>query len=260
MAKEFTDEEIRAEMLENGRGGKDFFAARDRLQQRAAEAERAAAALRPVASESDVAAWQMEPSAADILAESKNRQIPVEQAREDLRAKFAADARRLAAFSASTAAEVSEALAAAEAAREKAELLLGEAEGQLSAIVNGFIAVATIRQKISVCKSLRISSDEERRLAHGALDHFVNMKTGFSSTATATGFRAFAEDLAFRVALTPHIDEFLQPLEKQAATLIGSIRKQAAASQMDLGKVFALLQSERTEPLFHNPEFFAGLI
>ena len=93
---------------------------------------------------------------------------------------------------------------------------------------------------------------------------WVNMKTGFDSVAMTSGFREMSEDLAFRTVLNDHIPAFVAPLEKQAATIIASVRAQADDSKMDLKKVFALLASERGqragESLLQNSEFYEGLI
>jgi hypothetical protein len=180
-----------------------------------------------------------------------------------LKRKLAADARRLAAFAPAASAEISEALGQAEAARARAENLLAEHEAKLAAVTNGIHTLGKIRQKIFVAKTLLLSEDNKRELASAALDYFVSMKTGFQSPQVNSGFRAMSEDLAFRTVLNDHISDFCKPLEKQAATIIASVRAQADDAKMDLKKVFALLANERGqrgESLLHDSIFYAGLI
>ena len=139
-----------------------------------------------------------------------------------------------------------------------------EHEATLDAVTNGIHSLGKIRRKISVVKSLLISEDNKRQIANAALDYFVSMKTGFESPQVSSGFRAMSEDLAFRTVLNDHISAYTAPLEKQAATIIASVRAQADDARIDLKKVFALLASERGqrvgESLHQNTEFYAGLI
>jgi len=256
---QFTDDQVREEMNRAGNGGRDFFAARDRLIQQHREAERNLAKLTPVATETEDA-WMIEPSAEDILTEAKNFSLKPEDARESLRAKLRADAKRLAAFSADAAEEISAARAEAEAAREKFEMLLAETEGQLDAVTNGFVAVGNLRQKIAVLKTLILSGADKNQIANRALDYFCDMRTGYSSPAVVSGFQNLCDDLIRREALSAHVKVRLDDLQNQAAHLVNSIKAQAEQSGMDLKKVFALLAAERTEPLFKTPEYFAGLI
>jgi hypothetical protein len=259
-----TESEIRTEMTRIGGTGGDYFSAQTRLQHRLDEAERALEKLKPIVSETDAAPWSMEPTSDQILAEAKNFGLTNETAREKLREKLAADAKRLASFSAEAATEISEALAEVEAARSRAANVLAAHESALESVTLGIHSLGKIRQKISVVKSLLISEDGKRQIANAALDYWVNMKTGFDSVAMTSGFREMSEDLAFRTVLNDHIPAFVAPLEKQAATIIASVRAQADDSKMDLKKVFALLASERGqragESLLQNSEFYEGLI
>lgn len=253
-----TDAEIKTEMSKIG-GGNDYFTAQARLQQRLDEAEREVQKLKPVAVKDD-APWSIEPSADQILVEAKNFGLSNEAARENVKKKLAADAKRLAAFSPQASAEISEALTEAESARERAENLLAEHESALIAVTTGILAVGNLRRKIAVVKSLMISEDNKRQIATAALDYFVRMKTGGESPQTISGFRAMSEDLAFRTVLNDHISAYTAPLEKQAATITASVRAQADDAGMDLKKVFALLASERGqrgESLQGNAEFYA---
>ena len=262
MARIPTESEIKNEMSSIG-GGNDYFAAQARLQHRFAEAEAAVEKLKPQVVKSDDVFWAVEPTADEVLHEAKQKGLTVETARENLRAKLADDAKRLAAFSESASAEISEALAAAEAARERAASVLAEHQATLSAVTTGIFAVGNIRKKISAVQSLRLSADAEKQAAKTALDFWVDQKTASETTQNVSGFRAFAEDLVWRRALNDHIAEYVKPMEKQAATLIASVREQSASSKMDFKKVFALLSAERGrggESLLQNCEFYAGLI
>jgi hypothetical protein len=262
MARNPTPAEITKELNSIG-GGNDYFAAQARLQHRLDEAERAVAKLTPVVSSTDAAPWAMEPTPDQILHEAKSFGLTLESSRENLQKKFAANARRLASFSPAATAEISEALAEAEAAHERAESVLADHENVLSAVTTEILALGALRQKISIVKSLLISADNKRQIAHAALNYFVQIKTGGESIATNSGFRAMSEDLAFRTVLTDHVAEFVAPMEKQAATLIASIRAQAQVAGMDLKKVLELLTSERAqrggEPLL-PVEYYRGLV
>lgn len=259
MSQEISDKAVVEEMSRIGGGG-DFFAARERLQQQLNEAERAAARLRPAASEADLAPWQMEPSADDILRASRDLAMTPEDAKQHLRKKLSDDAKRLASFSAQAAAEITEAWNQAEDARNRAEMLYAEHEDALETVATAFITLGHLRQKIAVVRTLLLSDDDKRHLANTALNHFVDMRTGFGSPATSAGFQAVCQDLAFRAELAQHIAAYIQPLERQVATLITSIRDQASRNGMSLRKVFDLLAAERTEPVFKNAEYFAGLL
>ena len=111
-----------SEIVKEASRDNDFFAAKARLEQQFRAAESAVEKLKPFASETDAAPWNMEPSADQILTEAKNFGLTNEDARESVKRKLAADAKRLAAFSPTASAEISEALGQAEAAREKAKI------------------------------------------------------------------------------------------------------------------------------------------
>jgi hypothetical protein len=259
MAQKPTEKEILAEMQSIG-GGNDYFAARDRLQQRFAEADRAVEKLKPAVVKTDDEAWVMEPSADQIAIEAKNFGLTNEAARESLKNKLAADARRLSSFSTDAAAEISEALKEAEAARQRAENLLAQHEAALSAVTGGIISVGNLRRKIARVKALAVDTAGELQLGKRALEYWL-LRTESPSTENETGFKSLADDLVIRAALTPHIAEFIAPIEKQAGALVARIKAQAAASGMDLAKVFALLAKEsaqRGESL--NADFYEGLL
>jgi hypothetical protein len=176
---------------------------------------------------------------------------------------LAADARRLAQCSTIASEEISTALAEAQAARERAENLLAEHEGALNSVVAGIHAVGSLRRRIFAAKSLALDADGEKQLAKTALDYFVDRRTTSETTANASGFTTFANDLVWRRTLTAHIPEYVKPLETQAAALIEKIRAEASAAKMDLKKVFSLLQSERGQPgesLLHDLSFYSGII
>ena len=63
----------------------------------------------------------------------------------------------------------------------------------LEDVTAGIIAVGNIRKKIAVVKSLLISDDSQRQIAHAALDFFVATSTGFQSPQTASGFRSMQQ-------------------------------------------------------------------
>jgi hypothetical protein len=261
MARIPTKYEIQNEMASIG-GGNDYFAAQARLQHKFDEAERAVEKLKPVLIGTD-AAWSMEPTADEVLHEAKQKSLTVETAREDLRAKLAADARRLASFSADAATEISEALAEAEAARDRAANVLAAHEAALSAVTAGILSVGNIRRTIAVVKTLAVDDGVERYLAKTALDFWVEQKTTSETVRNTTGFRAFADDLVWRRALNSHIAEYVKPFEDQVSGLIVKIKAQADAEGMDLKKVLALLEAERGqrgESLLYDSNLYAGLI
>ena len=261
MSQKPSDKEIVAEMNRIGGGG-DFFSARDRLQYRLDEAERAVAKLKPAVSETDGARWSMEPSADEVLNEAKQKGLTVETAREDLRKKLAADARRLASFSSSASVEISKAFSEAEAARERAASVLAEHESALTGVTAGILAVGNLRKKIAAVQSLRLSAGDEYQLAKTALDFWVEKTTSSETIQNTSGFTAYCNDLVWRRALNSHIAEYVKPFEDQVSGLIVKIKAQADAADMDLKKVLALLTSERAkgggEPLLGG-EFYNGL-
>ena len=258
-----TESEIQTEMSRVGGTGNDYFSAQVRLQHRLDEAERALEKLKPAASKRDDMFWAVEPTADEVLHEAKQKGLTVETARTDLRAKLAADARRLGSFSASASAEISKALAEAEAARDRAASILAEHEATLSAVTNGILAVGNIRKKISAVQSLRLSAGDEWQLAKTAMDFWVDQRTTSETVRNTSGFRVYCDDLVWRRALNSHIAEYVKPFEDQVSGLIVKIKAQADAAGMDLKKVLALLTSERAqrggEPLL-NGEFYKDLI
>lgn len=263
MSKIPSDAEIKTEMARIGGTGGDYFSAQTRLQHRLDEAALAVEKLKPAGGKTEAEPWQLEPTADQILAEGKNFGLTNEDARESVKKKLATDAKRLASFSAAAAAEINAALAEAESARERAANILMEHEAALNGVTSGIFAVGNIRKKIHAAKSLCLDDASARTLAKTALDFWVDKQTISETVQNSTGFRAFAEDLVWRQALNTHIAEYVTPLEKQAATIITSVHKQADDAKMDMKKVFALLASERGqrgESLLHDSNFYAGLI
>lgn len=259
-----SESEIQNEMRRIGGTGGDFFSAQNRLQQKLDEAEAALEKLKPVVTETDAAPWRIEPSELEITYEMSRGAGSREDARASAAKRLAADARRLASFSAVAATEISEALEQAEAAREKAANLLAEHEAALSAVTTGIFALGNVRRKIAAVKALTLDATAEKQLATTALNFWVDKKTTSETPQNASGFRAYAEDLTWRRALNGHIAEYVAPLEKQATALIAAVRAQAESAKMDLRKVFALLASERGQSggdqLFHDSTFYEGLI
>ena len=252
-------QDIQNEMTRVGGTGGDYFAARDRLQQRLDEAERAVAKLRPVVSETD-APWSVEPAENEVLHEAKQSGLPIETARVKLRAKLAADARRLLSYSTNAATEISAAREEAEAARERAENILHAHEAAFAGVTGGILQVGNLRKKIAVIKALALDKSGEAALAKTALDYFL-LKAEQPTAENQSGFRVFAEDLALRRALTPFIAEHIAPLEIQVASLVLRIKAEAKAAKMDLEKVFAILKAERAQRGESLPcEHYEGLI
>src|ERR1022692_2262137 len=165
MSRSPTPAEIKTQMEKIGGSSGDYFAAQAFLQNELDAADRAFEKLKSEIVKSDVEPSPIEPTADQILAEARNFGLSNDTAREKLRDKLAADAKRLASFSASAWAEISQALAEASAARERAENVLAEHEVALNAVTNGIFALGKIRQKISVVKALLLSNDEKRNLA-----------------------------------------------------------------------------------------------
>jgi hypothetical protein len=209
--------------------------------------------------QNDIASF--EPAADEILAESRNFQMPPDAARESLIEKQRAKSQRLADFAPAAADEISAALAEADAARERAENLIAANEGALNGVCQAILAVGNLRRKIHLVKSLALTADAEKHLAETALDYFLH-KSEQATIENQSGFRVFSEDLVFRSALTPHIAAYVAPLETQVAGLIAKIRAEAREFKLDLKSVFQKFADERGqagEPILLDAELFEGL-
>ena len=210
--------------------------------------------------ENDIATF--EPTPDEIFAESKNFQITPEDARKSLQEKQRAKSQRLANFSPVAADEISAALAEADAASERAENLIAEQHAVLDGITSALLTVGNLRRKIRLVKSLALAADAENQLATTALDYFL-LKSESATPQNVSGFNAFADDLAWRKALSAHIPAFVAPLETQVAGLIAKIKAEARESKMDLKKVFQLFAAERGnagEPVLLDSALYEGLI
>jgi hypothetical protein len=210
--------------------------------------------------ENDIASF--EPAADEILAESRNFQIPPDAARESLIEKRRAKSQRLADFAPAASLEISEALAQADAARERAENLMAEQQATLDGITSAIIAVGTLRKKIRLLQSLTLNTATEKHLAETALNYFI-LKSESATPQNVSGFQTFADDLAWRKALSAHIPAFVAPLETQVSALIAKIKAEARESKMDLKKVFQLFAAERGhagEPVLLDAALYEGLI
>ena len=202
-----------------------------------------------------------EPSADATLAESKNFQLTPEEARKSLQEKQRAKTQRLADFAPAAAEEISAALAEADAARERAENLTASREAALNGVCQAILAVGHLRRKIRLVKSLALTADAEKHLAKTALDYFVN-KSEQATPQNVTGFNTYADDVAWRKVLTPHVAAYVEPLEIQVAGLIAKIKAEAREFKLDLETVFQKFADERTragEPILLDAGLFEGL-
>jgi hypothetical protein len=257
-----TESEILADM--DATGGDDYFAVEARLQRRLNEAERAAEKLLPLAKGDNAEPWPTEPSSEAIHEKMQIYGLTFEDARAEVKAELVADAKRLAAFAPESATEISEALAIAEAARERVENLLADHEAQLSSLTGQIFTLGKIRRKIAVVKSLALDDVGAAQIAQSAISYFVERHVRGATTQNVTGFRSSVEDLAFRKVLTEHVSVFTAPLESQAVEIIKEIRSEAKICKIDLRKVLELLAAQRGksggEALEMDSNFYSGLV
>jgi hypothetical protein len=203
-----------------------------------------------------------EPAANEILAESRNFQMPPEAARESLIEKHRAKSARLADYSPAAMDEIQAALAEADAARERADNLISDQQAALDGILQAVLAVGNLRKKIRLVKSLALTDGAEKQLAETALDFFLR-KSESATPQNVSGFNAYCDDLCWRKILTPHLEDFVRPLETQAALLIQKIKSEAKSQKMDIKSVFSKFAAERGtagEPILLDGELYDGLL
>jgi hypothetical protein len=225
----------------------EFFAESDRLRRELDAAAAETEKLLPLAKSDNAAPWSTEPSP-DAIHEKE----------------LVADAKRLAAFAPESATEISEALAVAEAARERAENLLAEHEAKLSTITGQIFALGKARKKIAIAKSLSLDDAGAQRLAHTALTFFVDRQVAGASNHNLTGFRSNIEDLSFRKVLNEHIETFTAPIKSQVVEILKTVRAEAKSAKIDLHKVLELLAAQRGksggEALEMDSNLYSGLV
>jgi len=257
-----TDSEILAEM--DATGGDDYFAVEAQLQRRLNEEALAIEKLKPLAEKNDVAEpWSILPSESAVLERMATYGVTYQTAFDEVKAALVADARRLNSCAPESAAEISEALAEAEAAKERAEFLLAEHEATLSGLTSQIFALGKVRRRIAVAKSLALNDAGARHLAHAALNYFVEKKVNRETVQNVTGFRSNVEDLSFRQCLNNHITDFVAPLESQAVEIEKAVRAEVKAAKISLVKVLSMLAADRgvrgSESLDHDSSLYAGL-
>jgi outer membrane murein-binding lipoprotein Lpp len=170
-------------------------------------------------------------------------QLSIDDARAHLRAKLASDARRLAASSAATVAEINAANAEADAARERADQLAAERQAALDSAENMIYSYGELRLKIQAVRALALSDADEKAIAESALNFFV-LKNADPSARNVSGFVTTATDLALRYVLTPHIAGFVAPLEAKCKEIAANVRALAAENKICLRTFVKTLTSE----------------
>jgi hypothetical protein len=192
----------------------------------------------------DNAPWPLaEPSASDILKAQTDLQLNHEDAREHLRSRLAADARRLALASAETIQEINLANAEADLARQRADELAAARQAALDAVESQIYSYGELRLKIAAVRALALDKADEKVLAENALNFFL-LKTSDASARNVSGFTTCATDLALRLALSNHVPAFVAPLEAQCKALAESVKALAAENKICLRTFVKTLTSE----------------
>jgi hypothetical protein len=250
--------------MANQHSDDEFFAESDRLRRELDAAAAETEKLLPLAKSDNAEPWQTEPSPEAIHEKIQIYGLTFEDARAEVKSELVADAKRLAAFAPESATEISEALAVAEAARERAENLLAEHEAKLSTITGQIFALGKARKKIAIAKSLSLDDAGAQRLAHTALTFFVDRQVAGASNHNLTGFRSNIEDLSFRKVLNEHIETFTAPIKSQVVEILKTVRAEAKSAKIDLHKVLELLAAQRGksggEALEMDSNLYSGLV
>jgi len=258
--KKPTEPQIQAEMARPG-GGNDYFAARERLLAQFREAEAAETALKP---KGDDSPWKVEPDPDVVEVRMRSHGESREDAEAYVRRELEAGAKRLAKFSPGASMEISEALAAAQAARERAESMVEAHEALLSGLSTQIFALGEVRHKILIISALYLPPDYARGLAHEALRWFLDRKLTGSNVQNDSGWAVTIQDLAFKSVLQPHLPSFIEPLEAQAKIIIVAVRETAAEARIDLRQVMQLLYAESGQPgrlkLRPDSNLYSGLV
>jgi hypothetical protein len=253
--KEFTDEEVVAQMIPAD--GNDTFATRERLT-RAAQQNSS-----PLAEEENLPRWNTEPSPDLIAAEMKNSGLGIRDAREKLRAELAADARLLESYNPEVSEEISTALTAASEAQARAAELIEHHQQTLDELKQKTVELCGVRLQIKQLRTLELDKAGQKFLANQALEFFMAKKSGNTTPQILSGWTMTIENLVYRVALAPHLPNFIEGLEKQAAQIIKNIHALATAEKLDLGRFIVAYKTERGSggadlPL--DETLFAGIL
>lgn len=207
--------------------------------------------------------WR-EPTTDEIRDEQRLLGASFNDARNALRCRLAADARRLKSAAPSAADEITLALFAADEAKRAAEEMLEARQVVLNNLEAEIYQLGNLRLKIRLIESLGMDEAREKATAHRALGFFLAKQGVGFCVQTESEWQSSLKDLTCLTALRPHLGEFLKPMEAQANELVASIRAIAATAKINLGNFMQLLARERGQRpganLSHDLSVYKGVI
>lgn len=236
MTSELTETELQEQMISADRGDIAQTNARV-LQQRAREKQEQAKGA------DQDSPWR-EPTTDKIQDEQRILGTSFNDARNALRRRLAADARRLKSAAPSAADEITLALSAADEAKRAAEEMLEARQVVLNNLESQIYQLGNLRLQIRLVQSLAMDAPRKKAVAHRALSFFLAKQGGGLCAETEGGWQSSLKDLSYLSALDPYIQEFIEKMEIQAKGIIAGIRATAADNKINLKDFMAFLAGE----------------
>jgi len=217
----------------------DYFAAEGHLKHDLMTAQQTAMRRRPAPAPKPEG-WRVEPTLLEIQEAQRTFGLSVRDAEEKVRVELIADAQRLAQWRPDAAEEISQAIIAADSARQKADELILAHQGWIDDLKSRLGVLGNLRSRVRDIKTLALDTNTERKLAFQAFDYFLSKRAGGETTENISGWNTTTHELMVRAALNSHLTPYYEKIEAQAAEVAEELREIAKQRRFDLSR-FVLL-------------------